>query len=299
MRISVSFFLTTCWLAGWCLCAGTMGQQESDAAAGRDAELGKVGPVPESLREKLELDPFYQQYLDLRGFPVIGSDRVHPAAIREAAWIVNQLIGHRPDILSAMAANKTRLVVMAHNEYTTDVPEHQHLTPRDYWDRRARGLGATRRAPAVSCAEENLLGHPGDPYSTENICIHEFAHAIHQMGLNTVDPTFDDRLKHAFQTAIDAGLWEGTYAASNRNEYWAEAVQSWFDDNRENDNQHNHVNTRKELKAYDPGVSRLCAEVFGEGTWRYRKPRKRDAAGQSHLQDVQWDKLPAFQWREK
>jgi len=27
-------------------------------------------------------------------------------------------------------------------------------------------------------------------------------------------------------------------------EYWAEAVQSWFDTNREPDHDHNHVNTR-------------------------------------------------------
>ena len=30
------------------------------------------------------------------------------------------------------------------------------------------------------------------------------------------------------------------------------AVQDWFDDNRQNDSLHNHVNTRAELKEYDP-----------------------------------------------
>jgi hypothetical protein len=252
MKILIQVSSVICWLAfGSIVLAGSWQSTEPSTIA--SAEIGEVGPVPAALRQRLKLDPFYQQHLDLRGLPVVGSQQVHPAAIREAAWIVDRLLGHRPDILKAMAENKTRLSVMAHNEYTTDVPEHRHLKPRDYWDRRARGLGATRRAPAVSCAEENLLGHPGDPYSTENICIHEFAHAIHQMGLNTIDPTFDDRLKQAFNKAIEAGLWEGTYAASNRNEYWAEAVQSWFDDNRQDDGQHNHVNTRAELKDYDPG----------------------------------------------
>jgi hypothetical protein len=88
-----------------------------------------------------------------------------------------------------MAANKTRFTVMAHDEWTTDVPEHSDLRPPEYWDRRARGLGATRSRPSVSCGEENLLAMKGDPYSTENILIHEFAHAIHEMGLSTVDPT--------------------------------------------------------------------------------------------------------------
>ena len=35
----------------------------------------------------------------------------------------------------------------------------------------------------------------GARYSAENILIHEFAHAIHEMGLVHVDPTFDRRLR--------------------------------------------------------------------------------------------------------
>ena len=35
----------------------------------------------------------------------------------------------------------------------------------------------------------------------------------------------------------------------NHHEYFAEGVQSWFDNNRENDHDHNHVNTRAELLA--------------------------------------------------
>ena len=261
------------------------------------AEVPSVGPVPGSVRARFGLSPFYQKWLDVSGLPVIGSDRVSDPALREAAWIVQQMLGSRPDLLSAMASNRTRLVVMASNEYTTDVPEHSRLRPRIFWDRRARGLGATPDAPAVSCGEENLLGYLGDPYSTENICIHEFAHAIHSMGLSAIDPTFDDRLATAFQSAIQRGLWKGTYAATNREEYWAEAVQCWFDDNRENDALHNHVNTRVELTEYDPGVAVLCREVFGEGPWRYRKPGLRDSAGREHLAGFDPAKAPRFRWR--
>ncbi len=258
-----------------------------------------VRAVPEQIRQAFQLDPFYQKCLLVDGFPVIGSDRVSDAAIREAAWIVRQMLGNRDDILRAMVGNKTRMAVMAHNEYTTDVPEHRHLAPRVFWDRRARGLGATPRAPAVSCAEENLLCHPGDPYSTENICIHEFAHAIHEMGMKDVDPSFDKRLRDAYRLALAKGLWKDTYAAVDHKEYWAEAVQSWFDDNRESDALHNHVNTRDELREYDPTLAALCEEVFGDGDWRYRKPMVRDAADQSHLSDVDFENLPRFNWRDE
>lgn len=258
-----------------------------------------VTKVPDKIREQFKLDEFYQKHLDVGGLPVVGSSKVSDAAIMEAAWIVNKLVGHRPDILKAMADNNTRLAVMAYNEYTTDVPEHKFLSTAVFWNRRARGLGATRSAPAVSCAEENLLCHPNDPYSTENICIHEFAHAIHSMGMVTVDPTFDERLKKAFKDSTGKGLWKNTYAATNRQEYWAEAVQSWFDDNRENDSLHNHVDTRDELRKYDAGVARLCEEVFGDLEWRYQKPLKRAKAERAHLKEVDFANLPKFEWKKE
>jgi len=258
-----------------------------------------VSPVPPEIRERFQLAPFYQKHLSVGGLPILSSTQVSDAALQEAAWIVRHLLDGREDLLHAMASNRTRLAVMAWNEYTTDVPEHSALKPRIFWDRRARGLGATPQAPAVSAGEENLLGFPGDPYPAENICIHEFAHAIHEMGLSATDPTFDTRLAAAFQGATHRGLWQGTYAASNRHEYWAEAVQSWFDDNRENDAQHNHVNTRAELREYDPAVAGLCLEVFGDGPWRYRRPALRAAADRTHLAGFHPDQAPRFRWRNE
>lgn len=269
-----------------------------ETSTGEEA-AGSVASVPDSVRAQFKLDPFYQKHLAVGELPIVGSANVSDAALLEAAWIVNKMLSHRPKILTAMADNNTRLAVMAFNEYTTDIPEHAHLTSRVFWDRRARGLGATPSAPAVSCAEENLLGHPGDPYAAENICIHEFAHAIHSMGMSTVDPTFDDRLKTAFETAIAKELWVNTYASGNRQEYWAEGVQSWFDDNRENDSLHNHVNTRLELKKYDPRLARLCEEVFGDNQWRYKKPLARKPQERAHLANVDFENLPQFKWRKE
>jgi peptidyl-prolyl cis-trans isomerase A (cyclophilin A) len=88
------------------------------------------------------------------------------------------------------------------------------------------------------------------------------------------------------------------HAGSNASEYWAEAVQDWFDDNRENDSLHNHVDTRSELKEYDPRLAELVAEVLGDGPWRYQKPVHREAAGRSHLVDFDPAKSPRFRWRK-
>ena len=254
------------------------------------------GPVPQPIRDQFQLAPFYQKYLDAGGLPIVGSAKVSDDALAECDWIARRMLEHRPEILTTLGKAKVRFAVMAHNEYTTDIPEHATLEPRVYWDRRARGLGASVARPAVSCAEENLLAFPGDPYSTENIAIHEFAHAIHLMGLK--DSTFDEDLKRVYTEAIKAGLWKGTYAAENREEYWAEAVQSWFDNNRENDALHNHVNTRAELKAYDPRLATLVESVFGDRTWRYVKPADRSAKDRAHLAAWNPATAPQFQWRE-
>ena len=193
-----------------------------------------------------------------------------------------------------MIKNKIRVAVMAYSERTTDIPEHRDMKPKEYWNMCGRRAGASRRTPVVSCAEENLLNYRGDPYSTENILIHEFGHGIHGVGLAAVDPTFGPRLRKAFSDAMAKGLWRGTYAGSNVGEYWAEAVQSWFDTNRQNDSQHNQVDTREELKAYDPDVAKLCNEVFGDGPWRDVRPDHRQE--KAHLAGFDLSKVPAFKW---
>jgi hypothetical protein len=206
------------------------------------------------------------------------------------------MLAHRPEVREAMIRNKVRLAVMGHTERTTDIPEHRDLQPKLYWNFRARGLGASRQRPAVSCAEENLLNYKGDPYSTENIMIHEFAHAIHSMGMRDVDPTFDVRLRAAYKEAMTKGLWKGTYAGSNVAEYWAEGVQSWFDTNRHDDAQHNHVDTREELKAYDPALAKLVEEVMGDGPWRYVRPDRRKDLDKGHLAGYDPANVPTFRW---
>ena len=253
-----------------------------------------VAMPPFAVREAFGLSPFYQQWIDVEGLPVVASSKVNPYALKEAAWLIQQLIGHRPDLLQAMAQNKVRFSVMAYNEMTTEIPEHSDLRPKFYWDRRTRGLGATPSRPSVSCGEENLLQYPGDPNWAENILIHEFSHAVHHMGLNTVDPTFDIRLETAFAAAMRKGLWKGTYASSNKYEYWAEGVQSYFDTNRENDNEHNYVDTRIELQEYDPELATLIVEVFGDRDWRYTPPIAR--TNLPHLCGFNPQHSPTFEW---
>ncbi len=81
------------------------------------------------------------------------------------------------------------------------------------------------------------------------------------------------------------------YAGKNQAEYFAEGVQCWFDTNRTMDHDHNHIHTRDQLKAYDPGLAKLCEEVLGNNDWRFVSPRLR--AGKDHLLGYDPTKSPA------
>lgn len=272
--------------------------------------LSEVGPtVPANTviptTEEMNLPAYYDKIIFANGYPICGSPQVSRYALLEAAYLSNQLLDQHPEVRQAMIESGSRLCIMSEDEFTTDLPEFQWLAKnspmkgisgKDFWDARARGLGGSDTDPYCSCGEENLLSFPGDPYSTENILIHEFAHNIHLRGKANVDPTFDKRVRQAYQSAMQAGLWKGKYASVNHHEYFAEGVQSWFNNNRENDHDHNHVNTRAELLEYDPGLAELCREVFGETQFRYTKVQQRPT---DHMEGYQEDPETRFRWPKR
>lgn len=244
-------------------------------AAPADPCDAPISPPPAALG----LDPFYTRHLrPADSIPVLASGAPGDLALRTACRIIRQMLAFRPDVREAMTANGARVAVMARSEKTTDIPEHRDLytiAPGTDWNTRARGLGGTVERPATSCAEENLLCEPQDPWRGENILVHELAHGIGLLGVDFVDATFRKRLQAAFDAARGAGKWEKTYAATNAEEYWAEGVQDYFDDNLEAipaNGIHNEVNTRTELLAYDPALHALIAEVFGPARWKPKCP---------------------------
>jgi alpha-glucosidase len=224
-----------------------------------------VTAVPDDLRQSLKLDPFYEKYTHYKGYPILSSAKVSDEALLEARYLISRMLAGRDDVLNAMVRRNCRFVVMAPTEMTTDVPEQRSMTPKDYWDRRARGLGGR----ITSCGEENLLNLRGDRYRNENILIHEFSHAIHGQGLRSIDRAFDGRLREVYDRAMEKGLWKETYAATNAGEYWAEGVQDYFDCNAPPGGVHNEVNTREELARYDPELFALIDEVFKQSEFRY------------------------------
>ena len=235
---------------------------------------------------ELGLDPFYKKYTDAFGIPIVSSEKVPGTALLVARDVVNYMLSMRPDVRAVMAARKARVLVMAETEMETDLPERRDwkkpakddprltpgerarydlaggiasLTDRDYWNRRARGMGGN----VTSCAEENLLGYPGTRYYGEHILVHEFSHNI-MSALRTADPALFAQIQPAYDGAKAKALYQGQYAENTVAEYWAEGTQWWFWSNIEFYDRTTgaRVQTPDELKAYDPTLYGILEKVY-------------------------------------
>ena len=229
---------------------------------------GQVTGIPEGKN----IPSFYQKYIETEGLYVTSSGKVSDEALLKACDIISLMLAKRPDVKAHMVEKGCHVMIIGKDEETCDLPESAHICNCEdsikYWNWRARGFGgAPEDEFSSSCGEENLLALPQDKYVGENILIHEFAHLIHTVGIVGVEPDFNERLEALRQNAIRKGLWEKTYAVSNKEEYFAECVQSFFNCNRYAEpanGVHNWVNRRTKLKTYDPDMYRLLQEYFYE-----------------------------------
>ena len=232
----------------------------------------------------LALDPFYAKYVDADGIPVVASRRAPDEALAIAHDIVAGMLARRPDLRRWLVAQGYRVAVMAPDETTTDLPEQRgwtkpalddprltrcerkhyaerigRLTDRQYWDARARGMGG----PLTSAAAENLLAGPGDRYHGENIFVHEFAHDI-LAAMRAVDPGLYARVERAYADALKAGRWQGEYASTTVDEYWAVGTQFWFNSGRIATFDTVRVLSDSDLARYDPALAGTLRAVYGD-----------------------------------
>lgn len=234
--------------------------------------LPEVTAIPDNMRARIPM--FYQKYAAADGgLYAVSSEKVSDKALQLACQIVNYMLMKRPDVRDYMASQGCHVMVIGKDECTCDIPEFHHVCTDDsaqiaYINWRARGFGgAPEDTYSSSCGEENLLALPNDKYLGENIMIHEFAHLIHTVGIVGVEPDFENRLQALYEKAKARNLWDGTYALSNKEEYFAEAVQSFFNCNRYAEpanGVHNDINRRGKLKLYDPEMYDLLCDYFYE-----------------------------------
>ena len=115
----------------------------------QSVNISEPVPPPAAVRKTFKLDPFYVQWLDVDGLPIVASAKVSPYAVKEAVWLIRQMVGHRQDVLQALAKNNVRFAVMAYNELTTQIPEHSDLQP-DYYGTDAHAVWAPHHPDPLS-----------------------------------------------------------------------------------------------------------------------------------------------------
>ncbi len=203
---------------------------------------------------------YYTQAVDLDGIRIKASGAVAPEALDVAADIVGTMLAHRPDIAGRMAEAGASMAIIPKDGYITEIPELAFLRGRTdpngnpYDSFRVRGAGGIPGQTTTVTSEENLLDLEEDKtrFWAEDITVHEWAHAIENLG-------FDDETRaewlNLFLRAREAGLWPNAFAmkVDGGREFFAEMPQSYLGVN-------NEIGGPEEL--YDEGAGGIRAEIF-------------------------------------
>jgi hypothetical protein len=211
-----------------------------DAAAGHtvnpasvempQADIEIMSPLITAPPASMNIPPYYQKYLDADGIAVLASAEVDDQALIRVKKIIDTMLAKRKDIRDALVAASSRFMIIPKDKGITTLPEYAYLrqvpAPAGYanWDERARGMGGLH----TSCGEENLMKLSNDSYFGQSICIHEFAHTIQNSGIARAEPAFSSLLNDHYNVIRQEGFVANTYMATDVGEYWATAVQAWY-----------------------------------------------------------------------
>ncbi|MFE6968198.1 RICIN domain-containing protein [Isoptericola sp. NPDC057653] len=236
-------------------------------AEGRPAQDVTYTGVP-------RLDYYTQSVTTGAGITVKADPRVDPATLDLAAAQVDVQLGKTDNgIADRMADFGCSLAVYAARENAYLVPEHRGGYDPEMYD--VEGYGGSEWNGCVSSiSERNVLRTRDDEnaflntgYRNENILVHEFGHAVRLVGIETLaDESLSDELYAAYENSWATGRWPNTYAIGNIDEYFATLSAIWFDVMAEKpdwtDGVRSPINTRAELKEYDPQAYALFAKVY-------------------------------------
>lgn len=220
----------------------------------------------------------YQPYMPLmdrvcdRGpLYVTGSALVSWEALCAAGDMLAAMLAYRPDVIEVLRAQGAVTTVFAPTENVCDTDYYGYLRGQAICFDARGGLGGVAGNPATACSELNVLSMPADPFARgtsrgENVCVHELAHTIMNVGLSDEDRL--DILIRYDQVMQSDSLWirangTPTFARTNDHEFFAELTQVYFYANPVEDYfLHNGVNGPDALLQYDPEAFILIDQIF-------------------------------------
>ncbi|MBI0105190.1 hypothetical protein [Bifidobacterium polysaccharolyticum] len=220
----------------------------------------------------------YTQFTNCRcGIPIESSDDVKHHTRLLAADLIDTMLSASPQVAQTMITEGARVAIYGLHEDVYDIPEHRGGA--QIMDRPVEGYGGMIGDPITSISAANIEriteGVHQTRYPNESILAHEFGHAIHLLGINRLeDQSLAHRIQAAYSHAQETGLWPHTYLMGNIEEYFATLTSMWFnvmaesaDDNW--DGVRGPLNTRNELREYDPTGYDLLADIYPQTALPY------------------------------
>lgn len=209
---------------------------------------------------------FYTQKVETKsGIIIKGDDTVKYSSLELAAAQVEvELAKPGTGIAETMKSWGCSLAVYSPHENVYMIPEHRYGFRTSMYD--LEGYGGNKWNNCTSSiAEVNITRTRGETkdtylntmYPNENVLIHEFGHCIKSIGLEeNPDQSWADAYFAVYENAVESGLWPNTYAISNSDEFFATMCAIWFNNMDDvsswNDGTRSPLNTREEMKEYDP-----------------------------------------------
>ncbi len=179
------------------------------------AAAQKVTPIPAEQARVYGLDPaFFEKGLMVQGILIATSGQVSDLAIRESAYLFDQMMGSiDPEVAGRIRDRGVLCILVGHDELTSDIPlfaTDKTGEELDFYNWRQRGfLRYIEGRPVVLFAEEDVLEYEGG-MRDESILVHEFGHVIHGAGF---DEGQQERLSGAFAKAKARSIWNDGRAA--------------------------------------------------------------------------------------
>jgi hypothetical protein len=206
---------------------------------------------------------FYAKRLDYEGTLIKAPTNVVDEAMFAARDRLSRMLSNLPSVRVKLRAAGAELHIIGRDQVTTDLPEWRQDKGKalsEYngltRDQRTRGMGGLM----TSCGEENLLKLEKDRYRGRDICVHEFAHNILGHG---VSRDVRQKVREQYHRSLDRGLWVGSYAASNYDEFFAELTMWYFGTHGDLGMKDTKpANGRDGLKAYDPEAFTLLDDFY-------------------------------------
>jgi hypothetical protein len=202
-------------------------------------------------------DPEYVTRVEVNGIYIVANANVSDEAVKAAIKTVERVFANN-DLEEVLVQEGAYVIIADSSQGVLDLPEFRCLDSERSQDFFTHVCGVADRAdyPVATVNERDLTGDRRGPCRGLNILYHELGHLVQGWTLEPAD-YFEIRLM--YQNALNEGKYEGDYAATNFNEYFAEGTQAYF----------LHVEPggardREWLREYDPALFELLDRIYGD-----------------------------------